>query len=330
MKKMYVMLVLLMATSFVFAQVRQVGENVKMMDSKQVNLPSAESKAPTDTLVPYGIANATNLMMFPADNGGYVAGVNGFGDQAVAQHFPVTPAEGYIVEGFLAWVGAKEIVGNAGTVDGVIYDMTGSGTTTDGTGAAPGVVLESVTLDMDTDVDTVGFTVVMFNNPVLRSHDYAIGMDFTNMGNDTLGIVHSNDGDADDNERSWSQWDDGDWYSFLTMDNWGLDIDLALLPVVDMSTVDINEQAFINGVRMEVYPNPAVDVLNIDFHIREAAEVNINIMDMTGRTVQTQSLGNKEAGEYSTSLSVDQLSTGVYLYMIEAGNQRLVKRVNVQ
>ncbi len=323
MKKMYVMLVMLMATSFVFAQVRQTNDNVRIMDSKQVNMPSAESKVPTDTLVPYGIVNATGLMMVPADNGGYVAGVNGYGDVAVAQQFPVTPADGYIVEGFLVWIGAKEIVGTAGTVDAVIYDMDGAGNT-------PGAVLESVTLDMDTDVDTVDFTVAMFNNPVLRSYDYAVGLDFSNMDGDTLGIVHSDHGDANEYERAYSLWDTGDWYSFLSQDNWGLDIDMAFLPVVDMSTLDIHEQAFINGVRMEAYPNPAVDVLNIDFHIREAAEVKINILDISGRIIQTESLGNKDAGEYSASISVDNMSAGVYLYMIEAGNQRLVKRVAVQ
>jgi hypothetical protein len=282
----------------------------------------------TDTLAPYGIVNATGYYNTRSSNGGYVAGVNGYGDLAKAQEFPVT--NGYDIEGFLVWVGKKEIVGTADDVTAALYDMDGTGNTAAGTGPAPGTVVVSVTLNMDTDVDTAGdFTPAMFTTPIARWTDYAVGLDFSNM-DDTLGIVHSNDGDANNNELAWEQWSDGSWYTFLNTSGWGMDLALAFLPVVDMGSTDIQEHDFVNGIRMESYPNPAVNNVTVDFEILETSDVTLNILDMSGRIVKTVELGSKTQGAYNINVSTENLESGMYFYMLEAGNNRLAKRMMIK
>ncbi|MFO8054051.1 MAG: T9SS type A sorting domain-containing protein, partial [Bacteroidales bacterium] len=236
--------------------------------------------------------------------------------------------QGYTVEGFLVYIGAKEIVGSAGVLEAVLYDMDGTGTTTSGSNeTAPGSVVESVSLDMDTEVDTADLTPVVFDNPVNRTSDYAVGLEFSNMDSDTLGVLASDSGNTGGTEYSWEQWDDQSWYTILAA--WALDIDMFFLPVVDMGT-DIDEQPFVNGVRMESYPNPAVDVVNIDYHIEEAAGVNLRIMDISGKTVKEKALGHQQAGEHHTAVSTEGMDAGVYFYMLEAGNNRLAKKIIIQ
>ncbi|MCF8219369.1 MAG: T9SS type A sorting domain-containing protein [Bacteroidales bacterium] len=332
MKKIYLFIMMIAISGYVIGQERVAGEIEKKMDASLIESMDFTTKTPTDTLVPYGIQNASGLSVARTAEGGYIAGVNGYGDLAKAQQFPVT--DGYYVEGFLVWVGVKDVLGSAGTVDGVLYDMdgnTGSTTAGEGTETCPGSVLASVSLAMDTDVDTSGssFTPVEFANPVLVSDDYAVGLDFTNIGDDTLGVVHSADGDAQQSELSWEMWSDNSWYSILYA--WqGLDIDMAFLPVVDMSTQDINEHEFVNGIRMETYPNPAVEQVNLDFQIQEASNVKVSIMDMTGKIVKTEDFGQKEAGKHNVKISANDLNSGNYIYVLEADNKRLAKKMVIQ
>lgn len=331
MKKIYLFIMMLAISGYVIGQERVAGEMEKKVDGSLIESIDFDAKTPTDTLAPSGISNASEFGVAPTAEGGYITGVNGYGDLAKAQQFPVT--DGYYVEGFLVWVGAKEIVGSADSVDAVLYDMDGNtGSTTAGEGdqTCPNSVLASVTLDMDADIDTSGgFSVAMFDNPVLRTSDYAAGLDFTNIGDDTLGVIHSGDGDAQQSELSWEMWDDNSWYSILY--GWqGLDIDMAFLPVVDMSTQDITEHDFVNGIRMETYPNPAVDQVNLDYQIEEAADVKVSIMDMTGKIVKTEDFGQKEAGKHNVQISANDLNAGNYIYVLEAGNKRLAKKLVIQ
>lgn len=330
MKKFYLLIIAVALSGYMFGQQRVVETMGNKVDAKVIKELVSATKTPTDTLVPYGIANASSYLVSPYPNGGYIAGVNYFGDLAKAQQFPVT--NGYNIEGFLVWVGAKEIVNDPDTVYANLYAMDGSGTSSNGTTAAPGTVVDMVKLAMDTDIDTTGgFSVAMFATPHMVWNDYAVGLDFSNMPDDTLGIVHSDDGDPQANtEFAWEQWSDNAWYTFNAATSWGVRIDMAFLPVIDNSTSDINEHDFVNGIRMENFPNPAEDVVNIEYEINVNADVAIKVLDMTGRIVKTVDLGNKTAGQYKTRISTNGMDAGMYFYMLEADGKRLAKRMMIK
>ncbi|MFO8087874.1 MAG: T9SS type A sorting domain-containing protein [Bacteroidales bacterium] len=324
MKKFYLFMMMIAISGYVVGQQKVVKEMGNELNGKVIKEMNFDSKTPTDTLVPYGIANGT-LLLAPS-NGGYIAGTNDYGDFAKAQQFPVS--NGYNLEGFLIYVGAKEIVSGADDVTGIVYAMDGSGTSTAGTVAGPGTVLDQVTLNMDTDVDTTGLTPVVLNAPIPMWNDYALALDFANI-DDTLGIIHSDDQDPQANtEFAWEQWSDGAWHTM--MEAWGFQIDLAFFPVIDNSTTDINEHDFVNGIRMETYPNPAVDVVNLDYQIQSAANVTVQVLDMSGKIVKTEELGQKEAGQYKATFSVNNLDAGMYFYMLEADGKRLAKRMMIK
>jgi hypothetical protein len=75
------------------------------------------------------------------------------------------------------------------------------------------------------------------------------------------------------------------------------------------------------------YPNPFNPVTNISFKLPAAAKVKLTVYDMLGREVET--LVNMQLGQGSYSYRFDghNLSSGVYIYSLEAGSVRMAKKM---
>ena len=109
-----------------------------------------------------------------------------------------------------------------------------------------------------------------------------------------------------------------------------MDIDMAIFPLVDLSTAGINEGNFVNGIMMDQnMPNPVVDQTEIRFEIENNADVKLFVTDINGRIVRVIEAGQLEAGLHSVSLDLSDLSSGTYFYSIQAGKNRLSKRMQV-
>jgi hypothetical protein len=74
---------------------------------------------------------------------------------------------------------------------------------------------------------------------------------------------------------------------------------------------------------LELAPNPASDLVQLAWQQERAGAVELTLMDMLGRVVQSHSLGVLGAGQQRTSLSVGELPTGVYALHLEVGGQVL-------
>jgi len=84
------------------------------------------------------------------------------------------------------------------------------------------------------------------------------------------------------------------------------------------------------GVRIDgVYPNPATDVLNIDLSSRQSGEVELKLLDITGRSLRIETLFMGE-GESTHRMSLDGIPAGIYLLEMRSANgfsaQRIVKQ----
>ncbi len=95
---------------------------------------------------------------------------------------------------------------------------------------------------------------------------------------------------------------------------------LELVEIIDVS----NEQEETTGVPNEFsleqnYPNPFNPTTVINYSIPENSKVNITVYNLLGREVAK--LVNKEqlAGSYSVTFNAQGLSSGVYIYRIQAG-----------
>jgi len=80
------------------------------------------------------------------------------------------------------------------------------------------------------------------------------------------------------------------------------------------------------------YPNPFNPLTTINYNIPVDGFVNITIYDMMGRVVKTlvnisQTAGFKSVQWNATNDRNDPVSTGLYLYTIQAGNFRQTKKM---
>ncbi len=77
-----------------------------------------------------------------------------------------------------------------------------------------------------------------------------------------------------------------------------------------------------NAFKLEQnYPNPFNPTTNIRFSIPESQVVTIKVYDILGREIATLANGMMSAGSYNVPFNAMNLSSGVYLYTVQAGSR---------
>jgi parallel beta-helix repeat protein len=82
-----------------------------------------------------------------------------------------------------------------------------------------------------------------------------------------------------------------------------------------------------NFLLLKNFPNPFNSGTTIRFTIVESMEVNLSIFDLLGREVQTLIDGFKPAGVHTATFEAADLSSGVYLLRLQAGEAFETKRM---
>jgi hypothetical protein len=95
---------------------------------------------------------------------------------------------------------------------------------------------------------------------------------------------------------------------------------------VSVPTDPVNPTEFTLG---EAYPNPFNSRTLIPFSIASQTHVRLAIYDLAGRVVSTLVDEVVEAGSYRATLDASQLSTGVYLYRLDAQGFSSIRKVVV-
>ena len=77
------------------------------------------------------------------------------------------------------------------------------------------------------------------------------------------------------------------------------------------------------------YPNPFNPTTVISYQLPVASQVRLAIYDMLGREVATLIDGEIAAGRHSINFNGSNLSSGVYLYRLQAGNTVLTRKLTI-
>lgn len=201
----------------------------------------------------------------PSIIGGYASGNNGYGDVAKAQTF--NPRRAVYVHGAIVWFGVKEYTSNADTsvVNINMYNMAfnATGTSTLGPKLCPDTVNQRVGIkmaDIDTSVNfTQGANVVTWASPFYSDSLFAVGFSFEDLeAGDTLAAYTNLNGEATTVENSFELESTGTWKTLNY--NWGLDVDLAIFPIVEYTATGVNT-AF--ATKPNIYPNPAHQFISV-------------------------------------------------------------------
>lgn len=77
------------------------------------------------------------------------------------------------------------------------------------------------------------------------------------------------------------------------------------------------------------YPNPFNPATTISYTIPQSSFVTLKVYDIIGNEVATLVNENKEAGRYNVNFDASNLSSGIYLYSITAGNFTEVRKMTL-
>lgn len=89
--------------------------------------------------------------------------------------------------------------------------------------------------------------------------------------------------------------------------------------------VTVREQMPEMKLQTNIYPNPASEEVNVKFELSESSEMEILLLDEMGRMVRVISKGKRMKGEYTETVSVSGLATGMYYVSLRAGEMRQTK-----
>lgn len=79
----------------------------------------------------------------------------------------------------------------------------------------------------------------------------------------------------------------------------------------------------------KLFPNPAHDMVFIEFPVSGPEQVEVKLTDLSGREVMTVVIGIMKEGVYRTSADVSGLGAGVYLCVVSQSDFRQVRRLVV-
>lgn len=80
---------------------------------------------------------------------------------------------------------------------------------------------------------------------------------------------------------------------------------------------------------VSIYPNPTSNELNVNFEMNRSSDVEIRVMDMTGKLVMINNLNSQE-GQNKVQIATTELPLGMYFLTMIAENQIVTKRFIVQ
>jgi hypothetical protein len=95
-----------------------------------------------------------------------------------------------------------------------------------------------------------------------------------------------------------------------------------------LNSTGINENTGLFNL-VSVYPNPAKDQTMLSFNVTKSVQVNIDIIDVTGRKVAGVLNENVSSGTFSKHINTSGLAEGMYYITIKADGNVSQKTLNV-
>ena len=111
--------------------------------------------------------------------------------------------------------------------------------------------------------------------------------------------------------------------------NWTLDQDAVLRTTnAGLTWVENDNKTFPTKFVLEQnYPNPFNPTTKISWQSSVGSRQTLKIYDVLGKELITLVDGYKPAGTYEIELNGKNLSSGIYLYRLKAGNHSLVRKM---
>ena len=99
---------------------------------------------------------------------------------------------------------------------------------------------------------------------------------------------------------------------------------------VEAATVRVNTVNSENVAVSQNYPNPANGLTSIDINLKKGASVELEVIDILGNVVYTNSRSNAPAGKHTIQINTASWAPGIYAYTVRTGSQQVTKSLIIQ
>jgi len=82
----------------------------------------------------------------------------------------------------------------------------------------------------------------------------------------------------------------------------------------DGSTWGLNEATNVSA--LNIFPNPANDEVNVSFNINDASDVKVEVLDMTGKVIETVTEASQVSGLQKSTINTTDYAAGMYMINI--------------
>lgn len=80
---------------------------------------------------------------------------------------------------------------------------------------------------------------------------------------------------------------------------------------------------------LKLYPNPANDVVNVSYNLKQAGPITIEIVDINGTVLKTLKKPELATGQQEVSLSINQFKNGLYFIRVYGKNHNQAARLSI-
>ena len=180
------------------------------------------------------------------------------------------------------------------------------------------------------------YNVLSFGTPVsITAGNFFAAIESPSIGganNDTLAILSTKLGCSSTDSLSWTYkiYNPAaiapSWSSVNA--NFSSNLDIMIYPVISITT-DLSSITKGDLTLLAAFPNPATNEIAINFGLNQSSKVEIEIYDITGKSINTIKLDKLEPGNHTSKVSVSNLNTGVYMYSIKSENAKMFSKFTV-
>jgi len=251
---------------------------------------------------------------------GYVSGNNGYSDKAKSDFFvPSSP--------FTKMVGVYFKFGKAKSGSGQDYKIAVHAWDNSGPGGIPGNILFTDSISYSqivSDINMNEYTFLQFATPYDVTGAFYLGIMLPGNHGDTIVLLTNKNGESLPG-TAWELWRNDIWHPYSDLASWSYNVSHAIFPVLcNPATYSIIEN---EADDVLVYPNPANDVINIDFGTYSYENIAIKAFDILGKEVKNTNYQGAPANHMLFDLS--NCPGGIYILHINNGAKTFIRKISL-